>query len=77
MLDPRQPDEIEHARRLNERMVVRALAMGGTSTGEHGVGLGKMKYLEAEHGPALDTMRLLKRALDPDNRMNPGKMVLP
>jgi len=77
VLDPRQPDEIEHARRLNERMVVRALAMGGTSTGEHGVGLGKMKYLEAEHGPALDTMRLLKRALDPDNRMNPGKMVLP
>jgi D-lactate dehydrogenase (cytochrome) len=77
VLDPGQPDEIEHARRLNERMVVRALAMGGTCTGEHGVGLGKMKYLEAEHGPALGTMRLLKRALDPDNRMNPGKMVLP
>ena len=77
VLDPENADEIEHACRLNDRMVVRALAMGGTCTGEHGVGLGKMKYLEAEHGPALDTMRLLKRALDPDNRMNPGKMVLP
>ena len=42
-----------------------------------GTAVSYLKYLEAEHGPALDTMRLLKRALDPDNRMNPGKMVLP
>jgi len=77
VLDPDNPHEVDCARRLNERMVERALAMGGTCTGEHGVGLGKMKYLEAEHGAALETMRLLKRALDPDNRMNPGKMVLP
>jgi D-lactate dehydrogenase (cytochrome) len=55
-------------------MVLRALAMGGTCSGEHGVGVGKMKFLEAEHGTALETMRALKRALDPDNRMNPGKM---
>ena len=77
VLDPDNAAELEHARVLNDRMVVRALSMGGTCTGEHGVGLGKMKYLEAEHGAALETMRTLKRALDPDNRMNPGKMVLP
>jgi D-lactate dehydrogenase (cytochrome) len=56
-------------------MVTRALAMGGTCSGEHGVGLGKMKYLEAEHGASLEIMRTIKRALDPDNRMNPGKMI--
>ena len=75
IIDPARPDELEAARRLNERLVMRALAMGGTCTGEHGVGYGKMKFLEAEHGPSLDVMRTLKRALDPDNRMNPGKMV--
>src|SRR3954471_21166440 len=75
VLDPASASELEEARRLNERMVMRALAMGGTCTGEHGVGIGKMKFLEAEHGPALDVMRALKRALDPDNRMNPGKMI--
>jgi D-lactate dehydrogenase (cytochrome) len=74
-LDPTNTAELEEARRLNERMVLRALAMGGTCSGEHGVGIGKMKYLEAEHGPALDVMRTIKRALDPDNRMNPGKML--
>ena len=56
---------------------MRALRLGGTCTGEHGVGTGKMKYLEAEHGSALEMMRTIKRALDPDNRMNPGKMVNP
>jgi len=75
ILDPASASELDEARRLNECMVMRALAMGGTCTGEHGVGIGKMKYLEAEHGEALDVMRTLKRALDPDNRMNPGKMV--
>ena len=75
VIDPEQPAEIEEARRLNERLVLRALALGGTCTGEHGVGYGKMKFLEAEHGAELDVMRALKRTLDPDNRMNPGKMV--
>src|SRR4051812_47317173 len=75
VLDPSRDAELEQARRLNDRMVRRALAMGGTCSGEHGVGFGKMKYLDIEHGPALDVMRTLKRALDPDNRMNPGKMV--
>jgi D-lactate dehydrogenase (cytochrome) len=75
VLDPASAAELDEARRLNERMVMRALAMGGTCSGEHGVGIGKMKYLEAEHGAALDVMRAIKRALDPDNRMNPGKMV--
>ena len=75
VLDPANPAELEEARRLNERMVLRALAMGGTCSGEHGVGIGKMKFLRQEHGPALDVMRTIKRALDPDNRMNPGKML--
>ena len=75
IIDPARPDELEAARLLNERLVMRALAMDGTCTGEHGVGYGKMKYLETEHGSSVDVMRTLKRALDPDNRMNPGKMV--
>jgi D-lactate dehydrogenase (cytochrome) len=75
VLDPANPAELEEARRLNERMVLRALAMDGTCSGEHGVGIGKMKFLEREHGAGLGVMRTIKRALDPDNRMNPGKMV--
>ena len=75
ILDPGSEAELDEARRLNERMVARALAMGGTCTGEHGVGYGKMKFLEAEHGEGLGVMRAIKRALDPDNRMNPGKLV--
>jgi D-lactate dehydrogenase (cytochrome) len=75
MLDPGSASELDQARRLNDRMITRALALGGTCSGEHGVGFGKMKYLAAEHGEALDVMRAIKRALDPDNRMNPGKIV--
>src|SRR5262249_45912178 len=75
VLDPSIPAEMDAAQRLNDRLVKRALALGGTCTGEHGVGIGKMKYLGAEHGAALDVMRAIKGALDPDNRMNPGKMV--
>jgi D-lactate dehydrogenase (cytochrome) len=75
LLDPGSSVELEQAQRLNDRLIARALAMGGTCTGEHGVGYGKMKYLAAEHGEGLDVMRAIKRALDPDNRMNPGKVV--
>jgi len=75
ILDPANAAEIDEARRLNERLVARALAMGGTCTGEHGVGYGKMHFLDAEHGLGVSVMRDIKRALDPDNRMNPGKVV--
>jgi D-lactate dehydrogenase (cytochrome) len=76
LLDPDDPSELDEAQRLNERMVGRALAMGGTCTGEHGVGYGKMKFLAAEHGEnGVEVMRAIKRALDPENRMNPGKIV--
>src|ERR1700756_3164668 len=75
MIDPQRPDEIAEASRLNDRMVARALAMEGTSTGEHGVGYGKMGFLTAEHGEAVDVMRAIKKALDPGNIMNPGKIV--
>ena len=58
-------------------MIDRALAMGGTCTGEHGIGCGKLDYLEVEHGTgAVDLMRTLKRTVDPHNLMNPGKVVV-
>ena len=75
VLDPDSAAELAEAAALNDRLVARALAMGGTCTGEHGIGLGKMKFMRAEHGEAVDVMRAIKRALDPDNRMNPGKVV--
>jgi len=76
MIDLSDADEVARAKALSERLVARALAMDGTSTGEHGVGQGKMAYLPAEHGEAaLDAMRAIKRALDPDGIMNPGKIV--
>jgi len=77
VLDPESAPELEAAKRLNERLVDRALAMGGTCTGEHGIGYGKKASLEKEHGAGVDVMRAIKRALDPDNRMNPGKVVDP
>jgi D-lactate dehydrogenase (cytochrome) len=75
MIDPDRPEEIAEASRLNDRMVARALAMEGTCTGEHGVGYGKMKFLVAEHGEAVAVMRAIKRALDPDNILNPDKIM--
>jgi len=76
MLDLDDRDEIRRAEGLLERLVERALAMDGTCTGEHGIGQGKMKYMKAEYGePALETMRAIKRALDPLDILNPGKIV--
>ena len=75
LLDPAKPEELATAQRLNKRLVRRAIAMEGTCTGEHGIGFGKMDSLAEEAGPALDVMAAIKRALDPANLMNPGKIV--
>jgi len=76
LVDLADDDEVRRAMLLMERLVELALAMDGTCTGEHGVGQGKMKYLLAEHGAAaLAAMAAIKRALDPQNIMNPGKIV--
>jgi len=74
LVDPGAPDEIARAQALHERMVARALDLDGTSTGEHGIGTGKMAFLERELGEAVDVMRTIKRALDPKGIMNPGKI---
>ncbi|MDE2411734.1 MAG: FAD-binding protein [Sphingomonadales bacterium] len=73
-IDPAVPAEMAEVEALNARLVERALAMDGTCTGEHGIGLGKQHWLEAELGDAVGVMRTLKRALDPDNLFNPGKI---
>ena len=76
LVDMADADEVKRAKLLMERLVELALSMDGTCTGEHGVGQGKMKYLLAEHGAAaLAAMASIKRALDPQNIMNPGKIV--
>lgn len=75
LCDPDDPDDVAKAKTVAKHTVQNALAVGGTCTGEHGVGIGKMGYLEQEHGDALNIMRTLKRALDPQNIMNPGKIV--
>ncbi|MFG1346925.1 FAD-linked oxidase C-terminal domain-containing protein [Xanthobacter autotrophicus DSM 431] len=77
MVDVDDPEDFAKAKHYMKRLVERALAMGGTCTGEHGIGQGKMKYMAAEHGEAaLEAMRAIKRALDPKNIMNPGKIVV-
>ncbi len=77
ILDPENPAELAEAKVVEEKIIRRALEMGGTCTGEHGIGTGRIKYLREEHGAGLDAMRAIKQAFDPDNRMNPGKMVEP
>jgi D-lactate dehydrogenase (cytochrome) len=76
LFDPQKPAELDEAKAIYERLVARAVAMDGTCTGEHGVGLGKVKHLVHEHGEdTVSVMRDIKRALDPHNLMNPGKVL--
>lgn len=75
LIDPMQPAEINEAKRLSGAMVERALRLGGTSTGEHGIGLGKKDFMLAEHGEGWNVMGQIKTALDPKGLMNPGKLV--
>jgi D-lactate dehydrogenase (cytochrome) len=76
LVDPNDPEDIARAEGVNARMVARAIAMDGTCTGEHGVGMHKMDFLVQEHGEgAIDAMRALKHALDPKNILNPGKII--
>jgi D-lactate dehydrogenase (cytochrome) len=75
LIRPDVEADLAEARRFNERLVDRALAMEGTCTGEHGVGFGKIDYLRKEHGAGVDLMTAIKHTLDPENLLNPGKLV--
>ena len=77
LLDMDNSAEIEAAEAFVERLNLRAIAMEGTCTGEHGIGQGKQRFLQLELGAAVDTMRAIKQALDPFNIMNPGKVMPP
>ena len=77
MFDDQDPEQVNAVDAASHRMVQRALAFGGTVTGEHGVGMGKTRYMEQEHGSGWALMGTIKQALDPDNIMNPGKLVPP
>lgn len=75
LIDMDNGKEVEAAHGFLDRLVTRALEMDGTCTGEHGVGSGKMKYMQREHGPGVEVMRVIKKTLDPHNIFNPGKVV--
>jgi D-lactate dehydrogenase (cytochrome) len=75
LVDPGSPEEVARAEAFNRRLIERALGMGGTCTGEHGVGAGKIGFLELEAGDAIGPMQAIKRALDPLGLMNPGKIL--
>jgi len=74
IVDPDSPDELRQAKTMNERLIDRAIAAGGTCTGEHGIGHGKIGALARQHGDAIPLMRAIKQAIDPLNLMNPGKI---
>jgi D-lactate dehydrogenase (cytochrome) len=75
LLDPADADSVARAKAFNGALVEDALARGGTCTGEHGIGFGKLGYLEREHGDLLPLLRGIKRLFDPNGIMNPGKVV--
>jgi D-lactate dehydrogenase (cytochrome) len=75
VVDPNNPAHHDEAEHLNHRVVERALAMDGTCTGEHGIGFGKLDFLDAEHGEAVSVMRAVKQAMDPRNLFNRGKVI--
>lgn len=75
--DPKDPAEVEAVHAFAGKLNDTALRLGGTVTGEHGIGIGKQKYMKAEHGPALDWMRRIKSAFDPQGILNPGKLLPP
>ncbi|WP_185804471.1 FAD-binding oxidoreductase [Pontivivens nitratireducens] len=75
LIEDGNAQELAEAKRLSHRMAERALRLGGTVTGEHGIGMGKMKYMADEHGDGWQVMAAIKTALDPQNILNPGKMV--
>jgi D-lactate dehydrogenase (cytochrome) len=75
LVDDTNPDEIAMTDAFVGRLNLRAIAMDGTCTGEHGVGQGKMKYLKREHESGLSAMRAIKQAIDPQDIMNPGKII--
>ncbi|MEZ5924753.1 MAG: FAD-linked oxidase C-terminal domain-containing protein [Hyphomicrobiaceae bacterium] len=77
LFDLKDATEVAKIKAFTHRLVERALAMGGTSTGEHGIGQGKMGYMAAEHGTGLRVMRAIKQALDPEGLLNPGKILPP
>ena len=75
LIDPNNASEYRAAMQISDRMAERALALGGTCTGEHGIGMGKLKFMEQEHGLAWEVMRGLKHQMDPLNILNPGKLL--
>ena len=75
LVDPGDTQQLEKAKAVSDRMTERALRLGGTATGEHGVGIGKLDFMTREHGPAWEVMGDIKRVFDPQNLLNPGKVV--
>ena len=75
LVDVNDPKEVEDIEAFIDRLNKRAISMDGTCTGEHGIGQGKRRYLKQEHGETADLMIAIKKSFDPDNIMNPGKVV--
>ena len=74
-VDPNNSDEMERCEQFITALAETALRLGGTVSGEHGIGLGKLKFMDAEHGASLHYMRMIKKSFDPNNILNPGKMI--